>query len=355
MTTDVGPSELLYYPAIEIRSEPWLKAALCIWDRVYRIVPQGYTPNDSDLVKEAIDNDLVRPIPFTEADLGQARADFEAFWERVPCEPAGIDGDAVRLHPGKVDAQLLPVLKALAQKIDPDGFLTVPEHLANAYMLFLADSVVRSKGIGKATDDPRMFSVMQYFENDGDFDEFCLNTEATEATLALTIPMVLPGGLNDAGLNEVLELRKRTKASRASFRNTVVAFAADLAQVEGSEFQRQRLADFREQLQKDINSLTTDIVAVGKDVLWNLITMGAPATMGAYLELQGEANVDSAQNLLLVSLVAALASSTSVARQAWSARRASFYWTAQHMFPSPRVVKWTTPAFDRSLNEFVND
>ena len=47
-------NNVLYYPFIEIQDETWLKSALCIWDVVYRIVPAGYTPKDSDEVAEAV-------------------------------------------------------------------------------------------------------------------------------------------------------------------------------------------------------------------------------------------------------------------------------------------------------------
>ena len=30
---------ILYYPTIEFQSDTWLKAAICVWEKIYRIVP----------------------------------------------------------------------------------------------------------------------------------------------------------------------------------------------------------------------------------------------------------------------------------------------------------------------------
>lgn len=62
-------NSILYYPTIEIRDEEWLKSALLVWDKVYRIVPKHHVPNDSDEIKEAIDNDLIRSITLEDDDL----------------------------------------------------------------------------------------------------------------------------------------------------------------------------------------------------------------------------------------------------------------------------------------------
>ena len=64
-------NKILYYPTIEFQDETWLKASLCIWDKVYRIVPSTYRPMDSDEVKIAIDNNFVEDIIISEQELSQ--------------------------------------------------------------------------------------------------------------------------------------------------------------------------------------------------------------------------------------------------------------------------------------------
>lgn len=38
------PDSILYYPHIEFQNEAWVKSCLLLWNHVYRIVPEGYTP-----------------------------------------------------------------------------------------------------------------------------------------------------------------------------------------------------------------------------------------------------------------------------------------------------------------------
>ncbi|MCC7572813.1 MAG: hypothetical protein KO464_05435 [Candidatus Methanofastidiosum sp.] len=49
---------ILYFPSIEFNDENWVKASLLLWDRIYRITPNNYIPNDNETILEAVDNDL---------------------------------------------------------------------------------------------------------------------------------------------------------------------------------------------------------------------------------------------------------------------------------------------------------
>jgi len=67
---------ILYYPTIEIHDDAWLKSALCIWERVYRIVPVGYKPRDSIAVQKAVDAGLVESIRLSNDDLADCGKSF---------------------------------------------------------------------------------------------------------------------------------------------------------------------------------------------------------------------------------------------------------------------------------------
>ena len=58
----MNPDSILYYPHIECQNEAWVKSSLLLWDHVYRIVREGYVPNDSDDIKVLVDEELVREI-----------------------------------------------------------------------------------------------------------------------------------------------------------------------------------------------------------------------------------------------------------------------------------------------------
>ena len=108
--------DVLYYPTIEFYDETWLKSSLCLWDKIYRIVPSSYNPKDSDEVKIAIDNGLVENIILNKHDLAQTAELFESYLENAEIVPAAVEGWEnvdVRLHPEKVDARILPILEGM--------------------------------------------------------------------------------------------------------------------------------------------------------------------------------------------------------------------------------------------------
>ena len=102
------PNSILYYPHIEFQNEAWIKSSLLLWDHVYRIVPEGYSPNDSDEIKALVDEDLVRDIKLDDKDREDTFEEFLKLCDRIENRmPAGlIPSDEDRIHPGKIDNRL---------------------------------------------------------------------------------------------------------------------------------------------------------------------------------------------------------------------------------------------------------
>ena len=50
----------LYYPFIHFRDESWLKLTSLYWDRMGRIVPEGYSLRDNDTVRQFKDSGYIR-------------------------------------------------------------------------------------------------------------------------------------------------------------------------------------------------------------------------------------------------------------------------------------------------------
>lgn len=169
----------LYYPSIEFRSMNWLKTSLLYWDAVYRIVPDSYEPEDNDTVKEAIDNNLVRPISLEKDDFIRISNEFRKFVSKLPFTPAGFDGTSTeRLHKDKIDDRLYEFLERLSVKIDSEGFLHLPPGLARWYMLYLSKSVAGRRNIATATDVIDVWTVTPYFKERGNFGERVYSEDA---------------------------------------------------------------------------------------------------------------------------------------------------------------------------------
>src|SRR5258708_2431205 len=82
---------VLYFPHIEVNDADWLKGALCIWDTVYRIVPEGYNPQDSHDVREAVDAGVLKNIDLSVKDLQETREQYHDFLASVAYLPDALD------------------------------------------------------------------------------------------------------------------------------------------------------------------------------------------------------------------------------------------------------------------------
>jgi hypothetical protein len=145
---DPTNKNILYFPHIEIADAALLKSALCVWDNVYRIVPVGYRPNDSDQVREAIDAGRVHNIGVSQSDLAAARESYRGFLESLPFLPDALDRfgpeSRMRIHRDKMDQIIIQELSDLLGVITRDGdWLELPRGVAEGYMLFLSNAVAR--------------------------------------------------------------------------------------------------------------------------------------------------------------------------------------------------------------------
>ncbi|PIU47073.1 MAG: hypothetical protein COS94_08460, partial [Candidatus Hydrogenedentes bacterium CG07_land_8_20_14_0_80_42_17] len=101
------PQSALYYPSIEFTDPRWLWASALVWDRIYRIVPKDYTPDDSDNVKRLAETGEIG-IAINPEEYAKPVADEfikklpSGKWEAAALE-RNMDDDYARLHRGKVD------------------------------------------------------------------------------------------------------------------------------------------------------------------------------------------------------------------------------------------------------------
>jgi hypothetical protein len=352
---------VLYYPTIEFLDEVWLKCALCVWEKVLRIVPPNYVPKDSDEVKRAVDQGLVKNVALSPDDLNEAAESFEAFWEQTPITPAGIEGwEAidVTLHPEKVDARIRPLLASLATKIDPDGRLSLSAEVANAYMLFLAESISRRRRIPKLTDNADMFAIMHYFMTDGNIDEWVYNPDAKEATTALVLEMVLPGGLNTMSIDRVLEVRRKTQEGRRAFRRAVNDFTEELKDVQDKDYAKELTKRFRERTLQANNTTLQSIGQTGRDAGYAVLSVGVPTTLtsiGMFVGLGNEFGLTAFGQGLMIGAVAALADALRGRRKAWTPAEALYYMQLDHVFKSEEGLRFSVACYDRLMEEFIND
>ena len=100
----------LYYPSIEFSDPQWLWASSLIWDRIYRIVPSDYVPEDSENIRRITESGeigiAIHPDKYAKAVSEEFLKKLETKHWDAAALVGNMDDEYARLHSDKVDVQL---------------------------------------------------------------------------------------------------------------------------------------------------------------------------------------------------------------------------------------------------------
>ncbi len=241
------PNSILYYPHIEFQSEAWVKSSLLLWDHVYRIVPEDYTPNDSDEIKTLVDEDLVRNIKLDDKDRGDTFDEFLNLCDKIENHmPAGLEPSAEeRIHPNKIDSRLYPYLDLIGDHfIDEDKWLHLSKELARGYMFKLSQVVARIRNLNRGTDDLDAWSINPYFCENANFGDFLQDSTAEGFFCSLTLKDVVPQNIGDVSAQELISFVNRRKDERKLLREKFDDLTSHLAKISNIQHAGQVEMDF---------------------------------------------------------------------------------------------------------------
>lgn len=353
-------SEVLYYPTIEFYDDSWLKGALCLWEKVYRITPNNYIPRDSDDVKRAIDAGLVESIKVTKGDAEFTAHKFMEFWSDAIITPAGFSSDdnAARLHLDKVDERIREKLASISQGISHDGFIKLNPRTANTYMLFLADRMARNMSIPKITDDSDMFTAIQYFEHSGNFDGEVYCEDRDEVIASLALGSLIPSDIDTYPMESVIDFRKRTEEGRAAFRGSVADLLLELRGIHDKAYFARRIAKFDADLSRLKKPIAEALKADARDIGYALFSVGLPTTLTAFGALAIGSDPWTWNDLgssAFIGFISTLADHQRARRKNWTPQDASYWLSLKSAFSDGKKVSYKLPEFHRSFEEFMND
>lgn len=348
-------SSILYYPSIEFPDDGFVKSSLCIWDTIYRIVPESYSPNDSDEIVIAVQEGAIKNIKLTENDLSMASDRFMDFITSSLFLPTGLEGYDSYLHKGKVDPSLYPFLRELSKQVTGD-WITLSDQMVQGYMFFLANSISKNRNIPKISDNPDIFSIMAYFENDGQFNERVLRGNADEYYSTVIVPTLIPAGVERVDIDKVLKFRENTMSERAEFRNTVSGFTNELKNIKDRDYAQDITNNFIQQLESSKQSIFEKGKSFAQKLIPSFLAVGLPTAISTLALLGVNSEPYSAEvirNTICISSVAALADGYNKSKT-WESETASYYFGLKGMFEDG-YGRFKMPKLERINKEFIND
>lgn len=217
-------NSVLYYPKVEFKSHEWLWSALMIWDRVYRIVPEGYEPNDCEVVKAFIEKTgdkyirSINPKKYSEEAsnlfLNELASD-DCKWGAAALDESRQNKEYIQLHKDKADVKLRSLL-VCDSKVDEKNWLFVPHDIASVYMLYLANYIADKNGLTLTTDYSEAWCGSNYFKYNGNIDDIA-ETYQDRVVLVSTITDILPDNISELSPDALEDFLKSSRKERVKF------------------------------------------------------------------------------------------------------------------------------------------
>lgn len=272
-------NNILYYPTIEFQDIAWLKSTLCFWDKIYRIRPVSYYPQDNEDVEAAIKNGVIIDIELNVTDLSQTAKQFEKVVENLEFMPSGFSSTTydVGLHQDKVDERLKSFFKSFRGDVDRNGFYHVPTDVANGYMFFLADTISKRRNIPKLTDDKDMFAAMSYIDVQGKFGENLFDADAREVYTNLVIDCLIPADIQNVSIETILKRNDKLAASKIEFRKLLCSLMDDLSKIEDRDFAIRRIDKFKSDIAEQRSTYRDQLRTMVTEFLPSVMYIGFPA------------------------------------------------------------------------------
>lgn len=362
MDSPFRKSEILYYPTIEFRDSSWLRSALSIWDKIYRIKPIGYIPNDTSDVKIAIANGLIEEIELTASDLTSAASKFAHLADKLEFIPSGFSSSTyeVSLHQDKVDKRLHDFFRSFHGESNKLGFYKIPEEIANGYMFYLAEAISRKRNIPKLTDDQDMFAAMSYVHAEGKFGEWICDPDASEVYVNLVIDRLVPADIDQIDMDILLKRNQRFGKAKTAFRVLIEEFMEDFINIEDPEFAKSRLDKFQKSMIEHNNMVKEDLKTISNEFYGAVLYGGFSASAFAVISAIGKSLGPIDETSCLVAGVAfgGVATLNRLGAEIRKKRKptgVNYYVDLLNKIPAchqPRNRHWNV---NNLIEEFVND
>jgi hypothetical protein len=284
----------LYYPFSHFRNDNWLKLSALYWDRMGRIVPERYEPDDSQVVQELggfverVPPEWVRPeFAVNLRDFFQRRGpelrerydvSRRQSWEGVPiwhrppaaADPPGVDPRLSYVFFEKLTEELRATLVDSRLAIFDDQnprWIGMHPRLADVYMTALADQLAAERAMYPLTDE----TVDHLAIGSGNIDAVARallpdagvteshegDTEALAACIA--IEALVPKALSNVPVAKILAFREKYPEERHKFQRRMHEFLDMrrwLSEADSRSVVEQRLNDeFTRQLKPELATL----------------------------------------------------------------------------------------------------
>ncbi|MDD5191213.1 MAG: hypothetical protein PHE50_09260, partial [Dehalococcoidales bacterium] len=248
---------VLYYPTIEFHNYPLLWSASLLWDRIYRIVPEGYTPEDPKNVQILAETGEIGIPIYPDMYTKDVAEEFLNKIDAGEWQAAALEFDMpdayTRIHQDKVDVELRNIIIAKGQAAAHDDWLCVPTEFGALYMTYLAEQISKRNNLQLLSDRSSAWTGSTYFKYNGEIEDFPMD-EQTQQLATLVIRDYIPQNILDISPNDLIKYREKYRDERQRFIASIRNAAKSISICDDETVYKDRVED----LKKDIESSLTD-------------------------------------------------------------------------------------------------
>jgi len=250
----------LYYPTIEFNDYGSLWSAALLWDKIYRIVPKSYIPDDPKnvqiLMQDGSIGSAIHPDEYARDTAKKFLHDLKTKgWDAsalTVSDPEKID--YVRLHKDKVDVMLKEMIISKSQETSVGDWFNVPSDFGGLYMTYLAKEVSERNNLQLISDFPAAWTGTTYFRYDGKIDpDVFSDAEMTHRLANIIISNFVPENILSIPPEEIIRFRKERKHERQRFVLSIKQAATKFANCEDPKIIRDLIEDVKKDIANSIH------------------------------------------------------------------------------------------------------
>ena len=224
----------IYYPSINFKDKNWVLGASLLWDKIYRIVPEGIECKDHPALKPLIETGdigaVLRP-QYTEEVSDKVLAEIEG--SRASAFTLSDDEDYTRIHSEKLDVKLRTILDEYCHK--EQNWYGVPTNFSTHYMCCLAYTMAEKNNLHVISDNSGAWTSESWFRYDGNI-EIYNDRDCIDSILSVfSIPEISPYNFSTCSSEKIIKLRDKYKDERFLFMNKIVDVYKNFSKIQNAD------------------------------------------------------------------------------------------------------------------------
>lgn len=351
----------LYYPSIEFRDFRWLWTAALVWDKVYRIQPDDFTPDEPDNVKALCDDGDIG-IPLRPKEYARIVAEeFKSHINTGKWPAAALEKNQVKeyakIHHDKIDVQIREMLISKGRAAAHKEWLYVPEDFEALYMTYLAKKIAQKNNLQAISDSDAAWTALTYYSTGN------INTEGDQQELpfalaALMIGNYVPANITDISPRALIRFRKQYPDERRNFMRSIKMAASQLANCHDAKIVEETTRAIQADVERATNDFKRSMEVLKAESFIGFKTVTVPMStpvLGKLLALDFTTSLILGAAGLAIGSIAGVASFNHKGKRLSRDSDYSYLVHAEREFPKTSDAINVPRRLHYDLNEFIND